>query len=304
MFKKFAHLGINIVVLLISVSVFAFSLFALLAIGKAQKPEQVTVLAAAHDMSIGDVIGASDIIEKSMYADDSTGLYFTAADVGGVIGGVVTLPHSADQPLLKSAILAPASADTRLSSTLTLYPEGSLFPFPLDAQNVIAPDLASVHPGDLVGITVVITDRPQEPEENTLAANTYGVAPTATPSPEEIAQQEFLAQTQPPLAKDIFPDGALVIAVQGLPSVQAATTGDDLAAYTSPSMSYPSETRQMLILLVPNQSREVLALALAQSQQIVVSLLARGDTAPSAGFTYWDLEDWFRRDREELIPQQ
>ena len=79
-----------------------------------------------------------------------------------------------------------------MSSTLTLYPEGSLFPFPLDAQNVIAPDLASVHPGDLVGITVVITDRPQEPEENTFAANTYGVAPTATPSPEEIAQQESL----------------------------------------------------------------------------------------------------------------
>jgi len=66
-------------------------------------------------------------------ADDSTTLYFTAADVDGVIGGVVTLPHSADQPLLKNAILAPASADTRLSSTLTLYPEGSLFPFPLDA---------------------------------------------------------------------------------------------------------------------------------------------------------------------------
>ena len=59
--------------------------------------------------------------------------------------------------------------------------------------------------------------------------------------------------------------------------------------------------KKMLILLVPNESREVLSLALQQSDRLVVSLMARGDEIPSAGFTYWDFEDLFKQDREEVL---
>jgi hypothetical protein len=45
----------------------------------------------------------------------------------------------------------------------------------------------------------------------------------------------------------------------------------------------------------------VLSLALQQGDRLVVSLMARGDEAPSAGFTYWDFEDLFKQDREEVL---
>ena len=32
-----------------------------------------------------------------------------------------------------------------------------------------------------------------------------------------------------------------------------------------------------------------------------VPLMARGDDAPTAGFTYWDFEDLFKSNREESI---
>jgi hypothetical protein len=57
----------------------------------------------------------------------------------------------------------------------------------------------------------------------------------------------------------------------------------------------------MLILLVPNASREVLSLALQQGDRLVVSLMARGDETPTAGFTYWDFEDLFKKDREDVL---
>ena len=45
----------------------------------------------------------------------------------------------------------------------------------------------------------------------------------------------------------------------------------------------------------------MLSLALQQSDRLVVSLMARGDEIPSAGFTYWDFEDLFKQDREEVL---
>jgi hypothetical protein len=57
----------------------------------------------------------------------------------------------------------------------------------------------------------------------------------------------------------------------------------------------------MLILLVPSESREVLSLALQQGDHLVVSLMARGEDDPTAGFTYWDFEDLFKADREEVL---
>jgi hypothetical protein len=45
----------------------------------------------------------------------------------------------------------------------------------------------------------------------------------------------------------------------------------------------------------------VLSLALQQGDRLVVSLMARGDETPSAGFTYWDFEDLFKQDREAVL---
>ena len=90
--------------------------------------------------------------------------------------------------------------------------------------------------------------------------------------------------------------GVRVIAVQGLPA-QTDTTDNS----NSGSSFTLDDTQKMLILLVPNQSREVLSLALQQGDRLVVSLMARGDETPSAGFTYWDFEDLFKQDREEVL---
>lgn len=81
--------------------------------------------------------------------------------------------------------------------------------------------------------------------------------------------------------------GVRVIAGQGLPPA-ADTTEDGGLTFTT------FDQPQMLILSVPNESREVLSLALQQGDRLVVSLLARGDETPTAGFTYWDFEDTFK----------
>jgi hypothetical protein len=99
----------------------------------------------------------------------------------------------------------------------------------------------------------------------------------------------------PPLAKDLFPMGVRVIAVQGLPPSTSETSDSSGSAFST--VSQP----RMLILLIPNAAREVLSLALQQGDRLVVSLMARGDETPTAGFTYWDFEDLFKHDREEVL---
>jgi hypothetical protein len=124
----------------------------------------------------------------------------------------------------------------------------------------------------------------------------YEIEPTAIAVPAEAALSEALSRALPPLAKDLFPMGVRVIAVQGLPPSPDSTAASD----ASSSFTTVSQAR-MLILLVPNASREVLSLALQQGDKLVVSLLARGDETPTAGFTYWDFEDLFKADREEVL---
>jgi hypothetical protein len=99
----------------------------------------------------------------------------------------------------------------------------------------------------------------------------------------------------PPLAKDLFPLGVRVIAVQGLPPQTEVDEAGGDSSFTT------FDQPQMLILLVPNASREILALALQEGDRLVVSLMARGDDIPTAGFTYWDFEDWFKMDRETVL---
>ncbi|MBI4760380.1 MAG: hypothetical protein HZC39_16280 [Chloroflexi bacterium] len=297
MLKRIASTGVNLVVLGVSVGIFLVAFIALNALGAAQKPPTISVLSATRDLNIGDVIMANDLAVKTVFQDDNASLYIPGEEVTGVVGGVVAQPIFNGQPIFRSAILAQAAEGTRLSAVLAQFPGHSLFPLPLDAMNLVSPDAEAFLPGDLIGVTVVISTRPQQMSTPTpmpeLIINPGYVEPTAQPSPLELEQADSINRSFPPLAKDLFPMGVRVIAVQGLP--QQTESSED-------SGSFNLDTQpKMLILLVPNESREVLSLALQQGDRLVVSLMARGDEAPSAGFTYWDFEDLFKQDREEVL---
>jgi len=301
MLKRLASTGVNLVVLGVSVGIFLIAFFALNALGAAQRPPTVSVLSATRDLNIGDVITANDLIVKTVFKDDNAGLYIPGEEVTGVVGGVVAQPIGSGQPIFRSAIVAQAAEGTRLSAVLAKYPGYSLFPLPLDAMNLVAPGVEAFLPGDLVGVTVVITSRPQQMTTPTampeLNINPASGQATATPAPQEVAQANALSRALPPLAKDLFPMGARVISVQGLPR-QTDSSNANTNSSSSFSATMPTH---MLILLVPNASREVLSLALQQGDRLVVSLMARGDDKPTAGFTYWDFEDLFKLDREKVL---
>lgn len=298
MLKRIASTGVNLVVLGVSVGIFLVAFIALNALGAAQKPPTISVLSATRDLNIGDVITANDLAVKTVFQDDNASLYIPGEEVTGVVGGVVAQPIFSGQPIFRSAILAQAAEGTRLSAVLAQFPGHSLFPLPLDAMNLVSPDAEAFLPGDLIGVTVVISTRPQQmstptPMPELVIDPGYNIEPTTQPSPLELEQADAINRSFPPLAKDLFPMGVRVIAVQGLP--QQTESSED-------SGSFNLDTQpKMLILLVPNQSREVLSLALQQGDRLVVSLMARGDETPSAGFTYWDFEDLFKQDREEVL---
>lgn len=296
MLKRIASTGINLVVLGVSVGIFLVAFVALNALGAAQKPPTVSVLSATRDLNIGDVIAASDLAVKTVFQDDNATLYIPGEEVTDVVGGIVAQPIFSGQPVFRSAIVAPAAEGTRLSAVLAKYPGYSLFPLPLDAMNLVAPDATGFLPGDLIGVTVVITSRPQQMSTPTAMPELIleGIEPTTTPVPQEVEQSDALSRALPPLAKDLFPMGVHVISVQGLPA-KAESTDEESSSFSS------FDQPQMLILLVPNASREVLSLALQQGDRLVVSLMARGDESPTAGFTYWDFEDLFKSDREEVL---
>lgn len=301
MLKRIASTGINLVVLGVSVAVFLLAFIALNALGAAQRPPTISVLSATRDLNIGDVIVPNDLAVKTVFQDDNANLYIPGEEVSGVVGGVVVQPIFSGQPIFRSAILAQAAERTRLSAVLAQYPGYSLFPLPLDASNLVAPDAEAFLPGDLIGVTVVITSRPQQMTTPTAMPEVilqpgYGVPPTATPAPQEIEQADALSRALPPLAKDLFPMGVRVIAVQGLPKqTDSNNTNNADSSFTM------QDQKQMLILLIPNESREVLSLALQQGDRLVVSLMARGDETPTAGFTYWDFEDLFKSDRVKVL---
>lgn len=300
MLKRIASTGVNLVVLGVSVGIFLIAFIALNALGAAQKPPTVMVLSATHDLNIGDVLTADDLAVKTVFQDDNASLYIPGEEVTDVVGGVVAQPIFSGQPVFRSAIVAQAAEGTRLSAVLAQYPGFSLFPLPLDAMNMVSPDAAAFLPGDLVGVTVVITSRPQQLTTPTpmpeFLLDPGVVQVEATSQPQEVEQADALSRALPPLAKDLFPMGVRVISVQGLPQQTDSTdTSSSNSSFTIDSQA------KMLILLVPNASREVLSLALQQGDRLVVSLMARGDETPTAGFTYWDFEDLFKSDREEVL---
>lgn len=303
MLKRIASTGLNLVVLGVSVAVFLVAFLALNALGAAQRPPTVSVLSATRDLNIGDVLAPSDMAVKTVFKDDNADLYIPGEEVSGVVGGVVAQPVFKDQPIFRSAILAQAAEGTRLSAALAKYPGYSLFPLPLDGTNLVAPEVSAFLPGDLIGITVVVSSRPQVLATPTtmpevILPSGYDTPATATPAPQDTARAEALGRSLPPLAKDLFPMGVRVIAVEGLPPATDSTNSsgsDSTSSFNAINQSH------ILVLLVPNASREVLSLALQQGDRLVVSLMARGEDKPTAGFTYWDFEDLFKSDREKVL---
>lgn len=305
MLKRLASTGINITVLIIAIGIFAVAFFALSAIGEASKPPKIDVLAAARDISIGDPILPGDIITRSVFVDDNAALYIPADEIDSVIGGTAALPIRANHPIFRDTILAKAAESERLAALLSDYPGYSLFPLPLDNQNILAPAIESFLPGDLINITFVIGYRPQEQKTETPVAPVAGGFAQdvqATPSPDEIAAEEQEKLTYPPLSKDIFPQGVRVVSIQGVPANEVSTdpsTGSTTVSQPASSAAALDQPK-LLILLVPNASREILSLALDQGDLVAVSLLARGEDGPTKGFTYWDLEEWFKADRAKI----
>ena len=301
MLKRIASTGVNLVVLGVSIAIFLVAFFALNALGAAQRPPTVSVLSATHDLNIGDVIASTDLAVKTVFKDDNASLYIPGEEVTGVVGGVVAQPIFNGQPVFRSAIVAQAAEGTRLSAVLAKFPGYSLFPLPLDATNIVSPDVDSFLPGDLLNVTVVISSRPQQMATPTVMPDLIiqpgnAVQPTATPAPQEVAQAEAISRALPPLAKDLFPMGVRVISVQGLtPATDTSNTNNNSSSFSATAPAH------MLILLVPDASREVLSLALQQGDRLVVSLMARGDDKPTAGFTYWDFEDLFKADRQQIL---
>lgn len=312
MLRRLAGTGLNVGVIIISIVVFFIALFVMMGISNSQKPDTMDILAAAHDLSVGQSLSPNDIVVKTVFVDSNTEMYIPATDEGtvSVMGGVVVVPVFVGQPIQRTSIVAQAAGDTRLSAVLANYPAGgSLFPLPLDFSNVVAPDIETFMPGDLVNITLVISSRPQPPATPTVMPEFItgdtpyiGIAPqvVATPIPFETELDKEKALLYPPMSKDMFPEGIRVIAVQGAPEYvdpDASTqdTVDPAAGYIAFNKS------KVLVLMLPNDKREELALALQEGDMLVVSLLARGDGSPTEGFSYWDLEEWMRGQREDAI---
>jgi hypothetical protein len=306
MLKRLASSGINLAVIIVAGIVFLLAFIALNGLAAAQKPPTLTVLAVSRNLQIGEVIADADLVEKTVYEDDNSALYIPVEQAGEVVGGVAALPLRAGQPLFRDMVIALAGESYRLSAALNRFPDHSLFPLPLDANNVVAPKATSFLPGDLIGVTVVLGSRPQPP--GTPTPNAYSFLPTPVISATlpvllfqaESEEAEAQARAYPPLAKDLFPQGVFVMGVQGIP--RTTTTGEDPGDVNSPPVFSGLPQQALLILLVPNQAREQLALTMQRADQVFVSLLARsdgGDLTP--GFTYWDFEDQFKADREQFL---
>ena len=324
MLERLKSIGLNVGIIGLSIVVFLLTFFGMKWFADAQVPPTIDVLAAATDLEIGDVITAADISQKTVYQDDNLDVYIPIDESSTLIGGSVALPMRAGQPIFRNAVLAPAGEGTRLSAVLARFPDHSLFPLSLEAKNVVAPDIETFLPGDLIGLTVVMGSRPQpqvtptpQPEiitgleinegeiALTLVAQITPTSDVLTEEDEEAQEREAaLARGFPPLAKDLFPEGVRVINIQGLPpkpqssggSGDGYPSGDQTGYFTT-----GDQQSEMLILLVPNENRETLSLAIQQSDQVVISLLARGWDETTPGFTYWDFEEMFLSDRQEVL---
>ena len=308
--ERIAKAGVNTMVIVIAIIVFILAFIILGAYANSSRPATIEILGASQDLSIGDTITASDLISMTVYKDQLANQYILSSQANQVVGGYAALPISAGQPIMQNSIIAPAGTGTRMSAILAKYPGYSLFPLPLDATNVVAAEDSSYVPGDLVSVTIVIASRPEPPTTPTPSSNSYGTIITPTPIPvaasTESSLQAALDRSYPPMAKDLFPAGVMVVAVQGLPvQTVSQNNGTSSTSSSSNSSNITSEVSinqpERLILLIPSDSVEPLALGLQEGDRVIVSMVTMGQAKETSGFSYWDLEEYFRQQREDIL---
>lgn len=294
-------LGSNWLVLIGALIVGLLAFVAAIGVSNSRRPATMEVLAAARDLNVGEVVQATDVVVITVYQDARTSYYVPVDQLGALVGGWVAIPVMAGQPITRQSIIAAAGVGERLSAVLAEYGEGyRLFTVPLDAQNMVAPDVDVFMPGDLVGITIVIGQRPQGPATPTPDYGS-GFVITPTPSAQEVAVQEATERIWPPLATDLFPQGLRVVAVYGKQaSPQAVPTGEAGSSLYQPS--YTDYNRpKYVVVLVPTADVERLSLALMSADKVYVSLMAIGVDTPTSSFSYWDLEDLLIAQREGIL---
>ncbi len=127
MFKRLASSGINFLVLVISIAVFACAFFGMIALGKVQRPATIVILTASRNLRIGETITQADITEKSVYKDENTALMYIPADqIADVTGGIVALPINQGQPIMRNSILSPAGENTLADERVVVRFDGPL----------------------------------------------------------------------------------------------------------------------------------------------------------------------------------
>ena len=296
MLKRFSNAG----TIVISLIVFSIAFVGLLLVGSLQQPETIIVLAASKDLKIGDVLTPDSVTELEVVKDEIALRYIPAQQASEYYNGVVTIPFYTGQPIYASAVVALNGTDSRFVPVTQKYGDGIIFPLALDESNVIAPDISLFLPGDTIGVSSVIAVRPQE-KPTPMPEVPYGFIlqePTAVlpnvpqPTPEKSPLDEELDRVYPPFSKNLFPGGLRVIAVQGIPE---QATGETEAIVNI------NQVRPVLLVIVPRDKVEELSLVLQQSARVYITLLARGSDQNTYGFTYWDLEEKIRQEREQLF---
>jgi len=271
----------------------------------ASRPPKVNVVAAARDLKPGDVLTDADLQVVEVYRDARAAAYVPADRKDALVGGVVLQPFDKGEPLLKLGVASVGTADARLIGLLADFPDMAIFPLPLDLHNVIAAEADDFHVGDIVGLTVVYTDRPSLPEnpatayQNNLLLPGMGSASTPTPVMEATptpSMMDYTERGRPPVAKT-FEQGFRVVAVLGqtrdMPA--AGDTEEQTLSYTA-NVNPP---RPILMLLVPQKDIEPLSLAVSQGQVFVSLALKVKPT--QGGFSYWDFEQMLKEERERLL---
>src|SRR5574341_197388 len=75
MLQRLRDSGLNLMVLLVSLLVFLASFGGLSYFAESSRPPRLSVLAAARDLAMGEVIAPGDLVEKSVYQDENSALY-------------------------------------------------------------------------------------------------------------------------------------------------------------------------------------------------------------------------------------
>jgi hypothetical protein len=234
-----------------------------------------------------------------VYEDTRNAYYIPAAEADKLIGGYVTIPVMSGQPIMRQNVIAEAGIGDRLSAILVHYGKGfRLFTLHLDQPNIVAAGIEGYNPGDLIGITLTIVTRPQAPTTPTPTTSPTLTVVTPTPQVIDTTIQDANSRIWPPIAKDLFPQGVRVVAVYGKPQPQPAVTPDSSTVYQSSSTQVQP---QYLVLLVPDSDVELLSLALTSGDKLYISLMVKGSDTPTTGFSFWDLEDWMKSDRDKIL---